>query len=576
MCKVKKMRAIPNIYASGNGQLLELKPLTRSEVSVWKYNLAIVAAALVLFVPFLGSAHLFDWDEINFAECAREMLVTHNYFSVKINFQPFWEKPPLFIWMQALSMSVFGINAFAARLPDAICGIITLLAVFNIGRKIYNERFGLLWMLAFAGSFLPHFFFKSGIIDPWFNLFIFCSIYYFIIYSDTKSVNRLLLSAVFIGLAVLTKGPAAVLILGLCLVIYRILMRFEPLMTLKHFLIYSSTAALVGGAWLLLLLFSGHAEIISQFFIYQVRLFSTPDAGHGGPFYYHWIVLLVGCFPMSVFALRGFKSNAHDTAFQRVFKLHMMILFWVVLILFSIVKTKIVHYSSLCYFPMSFLAAYTIHKLINGQLKWKKASSVLMMVLAGLFGIVVSALPLLEKYKQQLVATGLVKDKMMLENLKANVHWLGFEWLIGVVFIIGTAVMLFFITKGKIQQGAIGIFLVSMFTVNISSLVIAPRVEQYTQGAAIEFYEYLKDKDCYVETYGFKSYAYLFYPQKKEDKNPEHSNIDWMLRGNIDKPAYFASRITDYDQIFTTYKDLKEIYRKNGFVFWVRYPGFYH
>jgi len=145
-----------------------------------KYSIIIALGAIILFVPFLGAVHLFDWDEINFAECAREMLVSHDYFSVKINFQPFWEKPPIFIWMQALSMATFGINEFAARLPNAICGIITLVLVFNIGRKLYDERFGLIWVISFAGSFLPHFYFKSGIIDPWFNLFIFSGIYYFI------------------------------------------------------------------------------------------------------------------------------------------------------------------------------------------------------------------------------------------------------------------------------------------------------------------------------------------------------------------------------------------------------------
>ena|ERR1019366_3898412 len=92
-----------------------------------RFQLLIIVIALLLFVPFLGAVHLFDWDEINFAECAREMLVTKNYFSVTINFQPFWEKPPLFIWMQALSMNIFGVSEFAARLPNAICGVITLL-----------------------------------------------------------------------------------------------------------------------------------------------------------------------------------------------------------------------------------------------------------------------------------------------------------------------------------------------------------------------------------------------------------------------------------------------------------------
>ena len=153
--------------------------------SILRYNIYIAIIASLLFIPFLGNVHLFDWDEINFAECAREMLVTGDYFSVKINYLPFWEKPPVFIWMQALSMKMFGVNEFAARFPNAIAGIVTLLVLFNIGRKLFDVRFGLLWTLIYAGSFLPHFYFKSGIIDPWFNLFIFSGIYYFIEFYKT-------------------------------------------------------------------------------------------------------------------------------------------------------------------------------------------------------------------------------------------------------------------------------------------------------------------------------------------------------------------------------------------------------
>ena len=78
------------------------------------WQLLIVLIASLLFIPFLGHVHLFDWDEINFAEAAREMIVSKNYLSVQIDYLPFWEKPPLFIWMQVLSMKVFGINEFAA------------------------------------------------------------------------------------------------------------------------------------------------------------------------------------------------------------------------------------------------------------------------------------------------------------------------------------------------------------------------------------------------------------------------------------------------------------------------------
>ena len=66
------------------------------------YILIIIVSSLALFLPFLGSVHLFDWDEINFAESAREMIVTGNCEQVQINFEPFYEKPPLFIWFQVI------------------------------------------------------------------------------------------------------------------------------------------------------------------------------------------------------------------------------------------------------------------------------------------------------------------------------------------------------------------------------------------------------------------------------------------------------------------------------------------
>src|ERR1700759_2620518 len=90
----------------------------------------IAVLASLLFFPFLGHVHLFDWDEINFAECAREMIVSKDYLRMQIDFHPFWEKPPLFIWMEVLSMKTFGINEFAARFPNALTGILTLCSIY--------------------------------------------------------------------------------------------------------------------------------------------------------------------------------------------------------------------------------------------------------------------------------------------------------------------------------------------------------------------------------------------------------------------------------------------------------------
>ena len=100
--------------------------------------LLIILTGIVLFFPFLGKVPLFDWDEINFAESAREMIRTGDYLTVKINYLPFWEKPPLFIWMQVLSMKLIGVSEFSARFPNAVGGIITLLVIYAVGKKLYT------------------------------------------------------------------------------------------------------------------------------------------------------------------------------------------------------------------------------------------------------------------------------------------------------------------------------------------------------------------------------------------------------------------------------------------------------
>lgn len=567
------------------------------------HYLLIAAAAALLFIPFLGNVHLFDWDEINFAECAREMVVTGNYSAVTINYQPFWEKPPLFIWMQAISMNIFGVNEFAARLPNAICGIVTLLVIFHIGRQIYDKRFGWLWVLCYAGSFLPHFYFKSGIIDPWFNLFIFCGIYFFILFTNNadappgnrENLWRITFSAVFIGLGIMTKGPVALLIFGLCFVVYWALKR-RQVMTIKQMALYAAAVAAVGGLWFIIEALRGRFDIIIDFLVYQVRLLRTEDAGHGGPFYYHFLVLLIGCFPASIFAIRARKNHDTDTPFQKHFKRWMWILFWVVLILFSIVQTKIVHYSSLCWFPLTWLGAYSVYKIRNRELAWKRWMNTMILVIGGLVGISIAMMPLVERYKRNIIESKLIADRFANANLEADVYWSGWESMTGILFVIALIAAMWMTRKKHYSRTIIIIFASSLLMINIAQALIVPKVEKYSQGTAIAFFERLQSEDVYIETLGYKSYAYLFYTKKKPEANSspllvewiKQNNRDgkpidpksfkefytaWLLHGKIDKPAYFISRITEADDIITSYPQLKELGRMNGFVFYYRATG---
>jgi hypothetical protein len=96
--------------------------------------------------------------------------------------------------------------------------------------------------------------------------------------------------------------------------------------------------------------------------------------------------------------------------------------------------------------------------------------------------------------------------------------------------------------------------------------VIIPKIERYSQGAAIDFFEERKGEDCYVTPLGYKTYAHLFYTQKMPPVNPASYDIEWLLHGAIDKPVYFVSKV-DREERFSAYPHLKELYRKNGFIF---------
>ena len=537
-------------------------------------QILIIVIGSFLFIPFIGQSHLFDWDEINFAEAAREMLVTNDWLTVQINYLPFWEKPPLFIWMQALSMKVFGINEFAARFPNAICGIVTLLVLFRLGRSILNSKLGLLWALLYACSILSFIYFKSGIIDPWFNLFIFLGIYN--ISAFTRSTDKLHryrfvgLSALFIGLAVLSKGPVALLVFGLVTVIYFIVKKFKVKFNLGHVILFLIISLFVGGFWFILQMLNGNLEIIKDFFVYQVRLFQTEDAGHGGFLFYHFVVLFIGVFPASIYAFLYFKRFPKDERLVFFeFKTWMVILLWTVLILFTIVKTKIIHYSSLAYFPLTFIAAYYIYKLLEQKESLPKWIKMMLLSLGFVWSLIVVALQFVAMNKEKITEMNVIKDDFAVGNLQATVHWTGFEFLIGALFFVAL-LCIFLSNRFTAQNQIISSLIATLLFIYSTVVVIVPKVESFTQNAAIEFYKSRQNEDCYLKTVGFKSYADLFYTAKKPTKNLNSNLEEWLIFGAIDKPVYFVMKNTRSEEFTRNFPHIKRISEKNGFVFFKR------
>lgn len=538
------------------------------------YPLIIVISAIFFFIPFLGSVHLFDWDEINFAESAREMIVTGNFSRVQIDFHPFWEKPPLFFWMQALSMKLFGINEFAARFPNAVIGILTLLTLYFIGKRLYDEKFGLIWALAYLGSFLPHIYFKSGIIDPFFNFFIFLSVI-FLAKSirdngENKGLKYAFLAGISIGLATLTKGPVGLLIAGISVLVYWATMKFQRISSWKNILLFSISCLIITSLWFVPEMINNGFWFIREFLKYQADLFLKPVAGHSGPIYYHFLVVLLGCFPISVLALPVFfRKDAGSGDKGKYFLRWMLILFWVVMILFSVVKTKIVHYSSLAYFPLSYFAAYYVYELVNGRNTFKKYVVWILLVTGTIFSIILIGLPLIGRYKD--LITPYIKDEFAVACLNSPVKWNGYEFLIGVVYLVLIIVIIFMIKHRQFFRGIIILFYATAFCIFFYLITVVPKIEGYSQAPAINFYKSISGQDVYVTTVGFYSYAPYFYFRKMPGGNIESSNKEWLLNGEIDKPVYIVAKSTS-KVLFDKHPDCRFIKQEGGFLFYYRTP----
>lgn len=527
-----------------------------------RFALFVLSGLSLFFFIGLGLVHLFDWDEINFAESAREMIKSGDYMRVQINYQPFWEKPPFFFWLQVVAMKLFGITEFASRFPNALFGLLYLITFFYIGKKHFNQRFGVIWALLFFGSLLPHLYFKSGIIDPVFNYFIFMSIYFMLLVvgkSEEKIVRYAILAGIFSGLSVITKGPVGFLLLGLTFTVYIAVKRFRVFPKVKYILLFLVGFLIIVCSWLSIELYQNGYDIMLQFIQYQLELFSSGVAGHEQPFYYHFVVVFIGCFPISILALPSFMKSKEETPYD--IRTWMLCLFWVVIIIFSITTTKIIHYSSMTYIPLSFLATFYVHKVLTHELEIKKYVRTLFLILGILLGIIFMALPVILMYKELLYPY--INDQFAVDSLSTPMKWSGFEFLIGLLFIIGVIISYFYIKKSEIMKGILSIASTMGITLLLVLFFILPNIERFTQGAVVDFYSDLEGSDVYVECYGYKSYAQYFYFKQPYGLPGGRFEREWLMNGDIDKSVYMVSKSTNTD--LDNHANFKLVDAKGGF-----------
>jgi 4-amino-4-deoxy-L-arabinose transferase-like glycosyltransferase len=399
------------------------------------------------------------------------------------------------------------------------------------------------------------------------------------------------LAGLFIGLATLTKGPVGLLVFLLSFLIYFIFTRFRNFPDIKKIVAFIFFFTIICLLWFGQEILNNGLWFLKEFLAYQVDLFLHPVASHGEPFYYHFVVVFIGCFPISIIALPIlFGKNtgwwrhqprresavagvptAHgklaDIDMNKDFLRLMKILFWTVMILFSITTTKIVHYSSLTYMPLAFMAAVYLDNLIAN----KEKMNIFLLILIGFMGFVFSfllaALPYVANHHELILPY--LKDPFAAASLNVNVNWSGFESFIGIIYfvLVIAAIIPFYKKKNKI--GILFLFYSTAVCLFIYLLSVVPKIEKYSQGPAINFYESLQGKDVYVWPIGFKSYAQYFYAKKPASPVYGEADEQFLLKGNIDKPAFFVVKITN-SGFDSTCNNCSLIKQEGGFKFYKR------
>jgi hypothetical protein len=175
---------------------------------------------------------------------------------------------------------------------------------------------------------------------------------------------------------------------------------------------------------------------------------------------------------------------------------------------------------------------------------------------------------LIDSYKAAIIPY--IKDEFAVASLQIQGPWKGYEFILGFIFlliIISSAIMLL---QNRAQTGLMLLLCSTALFINSYLYLIVPKIEAYSQQPAILFYKQLKGKDCYVESLGHKSYAQYFYAQVQPQRNPSYSDMEWLLRGNIDKPVYFVVKINHAKEYVG--HDIKELERKGGFALLLRMP----
>ncbi len=265
---------------------------------------ALLAASVILLFVDLGGSSIWDANEAFYVETPRQMVLTGDYVNPSFNGQPRFNKPVLSYWVVACFYKVLGVSVRSERLAIAFGALLLIAATYVIGRTIANRDTGVVAALIVASAPRVMLWSRRIFIDVYFAGFLAVALAGLVLARAHPDQRRryLMLMYAGIGCAMLTKGPAALVLPGLVLFVF--LSWTRQLADLRTMMLPAGLVlvAAIVAPWYVLDYQQHGWQHIRDFFVGENvgRYTETVGVQHRGPQFY-LPVLLTDLTPFALF-----------------------------------------------------------------------------------------------------------------------------------------------------------------------------------------------------------------------------------------------------------------------------------
>ncbi|OGP93449.1 MAG: hypothetical protein A2Z19_02330 [Deltaproteobacteria bacterium RBG_16_54_18] len=356
----------------------------------------------VLFFYNLGGWDLWNPDEPRYAQVAKEMLQGEGWIIPHLNGEVYFDKPPLFFWLIAGTAKLIGgMNEAAARFPSALFGIGIVLLLFFLGKKLFDEKAGLLAAFILATNIEFIWLARRASIDATLTFFTTAAItlLYLGFYQKRGRWGFYLLAYLAMVLAVLTKLQIGVIVPVFVIGGYFLFRReFGFFKDSSHIPGIALFIAIIGG-WLALAYLSGGGDYLWGLLYQKTSSRLLEETSHTRPLYYY-LVNFPGNFIPWIFFLPS--ALIYGLSHKERTKEFVFIVFWfaIIFVALSLFKAKRELYLLPLYPAAALMVGALLAKLpLGAEGAVKRICSIPLMVMIVLLALIAMSLPIVAALK---------------------------------------------------------------------------------------------------------------------------------------------------------------------------------